>query len=204
MKYDAREHWEGIYQTKNPNELSWYQEKPQISLNLIVEANLDKDSMIIDIGAGDSRLVDNLLDAGYRNITVLDVSSEALEKAKKRLENRADTIKWVISDIREFETSDRYDLWHDRALLHFLTKEGDINKYVDSVNRFLKLPGYLIISTFSVKGPKKCSGLDVRQYSEDSMERLFSNFERIKSFEEEHVTPWGTGQIFIYNLFRRK
>ena len=123
MKYDAREHWEGIYQTKNPNELSWYQEKPQISLNLIVEANLDKDSMIIDIGAGDSRLVDNLLDAGYRNITVLDVSSEALEKAKKRLENRADTIKWVISDIREFETSDRYDLWHDRAMFHFLTAE---------------------------------------------------------------------------------
>jgi trans-aconitate methyltransferase len=157
MKYNTKEHWDDIYQTKNSNETSWYQEKPQTSLDLIAEVNLNKDSMIIDIGAGDSRLVDNLLDIGYRNITVLDVSSKALEKTKKRLGNKADFVKWIVSDLREFETDDRYDLWHDRAVLHFLTSKKDISRYVELVRKFLKPKGYLIISTFSVKGPKKTS-----------------------------------------------
>jgi ubiquinone/menaquinone biosynthesis C-methylase UbiE len=204
MKYNTKEHWDDIYQTKNSNETSWYQEKPQTSLDLIAEVNLNKDSMIIDIGAGDSRLVDNLLDIGYRNITVLDVSSKALEKTKKRLGNKADFVKWIVSDLREFETDDRYDLWHDRAVLHFLTSKKDISRYVELVRKFLKPKGYLIISTFSVKGPKKCSGLDVKQYSEDSMKKLFSGFEHVKSFEEEHKTPFETSQSFIYNIFRKR
>jgi len=204
MTYDAKAHWESIYQTKKPNEVSWYQEKPKTSLNLIAETGLDKDSRIIDIGAGDSNLVDNLLDIGYRNITLLDVSSAALEKAKKRLGNRANAVKWVVSDLREFETSDRYGLWHDRAVLHFLTREEDINKYAEVVRRSLKPNGCLILSTFSENGPKKCSGLDINQYSEDSMKKLFSDFEHIKSFEEEHTTPWGVSQIFIYSVFKGK
>lgn len=204
MMYDAKEHWESIYQTKKPNEVSWYQEKPKTSLNLIAEVGLGKNAGIIDIGAGDSKLVDNLLDLGFRNITALDISSVALEKAKKRLGNKADAVKWIVSDLREFETSDRYDLWHDRAVLHFLTAEEDINKYVEVIRRFLKPNGYLILSTFSENGPKRCSGLDIKQYSEDSVKELFSDFEHVKSFEEEHLTPWEASQIFIYSIFRKK
>ncbi len=203
MTYDAKEHWESIYQTKKPNEVSWYQDKPNTSLKLIAGTDLDKNAGIIDIGAGDSKLVDNLLDIGFRNITVLDISSTALEKAKKRLGNRADAVKWVVSDLREFETSDRYDIWHDRAVLHFLTAEEDINKYAEVIRRFLKPNGYLILSTFSENGPKRCSGLDIKQYSEDSVKELFSNFEHVKSFEEEHLTPLGASQIFIYSIFRK-
>jgi len=203
MMYGAKEHWENIYQTKKPNEVSWHQENPKTSLNLIAEAGLGKNASIIDIGAGDSKLVDNLLDIGFRNITILDISSMALEKAKKRLGNKADIVKWVVSDLREFETSDRYDLWHDRAVLHFLTAEEDINKYAEAARRFLKPNGYLILSTFSENGPKRCSGLDIKQYSEDSVKELFSDFEHLRSFEEKHLTPWEASQIFIYSMFRK-
>ena len=133
MTYDAKEHWENIYQTKKSNEVSWHQEKPKTSLNLISETNLDKDTKIIDIGAGDSKLVDNLIALGFRNITVLDVSSNALNRAKKRLGDRANDVKWIVSDLREFETNDKYNLWHDRAVLHFLTEEEDISKYVGKI-----------------------------------------------------------------------
>jgi 2-polyprenyl-3-methyl-5-hydroxy-6-metoxy-1,4-benzoquinol methylase len=204
MTYNAKEHWESIYQTKNSNEVSWYQEKPETSLNLISETGIEKNAKIIDVGAGASKLVDNLLALGFRSITVLDVSSNALNTAKKRLGDRANNVKWVVSDLREFETNDKYDIWHDRAVLHFLTEEDDISKYVEKVRQLLKQSGYLIVSTFSVNGPKKCSGLDIKQYSEDSMKKLFSDFEHIKSFEEEHKTPWGASQVFIYSIFRKK
>jgi len=203
MAYDAKEHWENIYQIKNSEEVSWHQDKPITSLKLISELSLDKDFRIIDVGAGDSKLVDNLLNLGFKNITALDISLNALEKSKKRLGNMADDIKWVVSDLRKFETEDRYDLWHDRAVLHFLTKEEDINRYVDAVRQFLKPNGYLIVSTFSLDGPKKCSGLGIKQYSEDSVKKLFSDFEHIRSFEEEHKTPWEASQVFIYSIFRK-
>lgn len=204
MTYDAKEHWESIYQTKKSDELSWYQEKPATSLRLIAEVGLDKDAKIIDVGAGDSKLVDHLLDLGFRNITVLDVSSTALNRTKKRLGNQANQITWVVTDVKGFKTKEKYDLWHDRAMLHFLTAEEDIHTYAGSVSKFLKPGGYLIISAFSVNGPEKCSGLAVRQYSEDAINQLFSDFELIKSFEEEHTTPWGAGQIFLYSTFRKK
>ena len=202
--YDPKEHWESIYQTKKSNEVSWYQEKPETSLNLISETNVDKNAKIIDIGAGASKLVDNLLTLGFRNITALDVSSSALNIAKKRLGDRADNVKWVVSDLREFETNDKYDIWHDRAVLHFLTEEEDTNKYVERVKQVLKPNGYLIVSTFSEKGPKKCSGLYIKQYSKDSMKKLFSDFKYVKSFEEEHLTPLGASQIFMFNVFRKR
>jgi len=204
MTYNAKEHWESIYQTKKSNEVSWYQENPKTSLDLISETGVDKDIKIIDIGAGASKLVDNLLAFGFRNITVLDVSSSALNIAEKRLGDRANNVKWVVTDLREFETNDKYDIWHDRAVLHFLTEEDDISKYVEKVRQLLKQGGYLIVSTFSEKGPKKCSGLDIKQYSKDSMKKLFSDFEHIKSFEEEHKTPWGASQIFIWSIFRKR
>lgn len=204
MTYNAKEHWEKIYQTKKSNEVSWHQEKPETSLNLISKTNVDKDAKIIDVGAGASKLVDNLLNLGFRNITALDVSSSALNIAKKRLGDRANNVKWVVSDLREFETNDKYDVWHDRAVLHFLTEEEEINKYLERVRQLLRPSGYLIVSTFSEKGPKKCSGLDIKQYSKDSVKNLFSDFEHIKSFEEEHLTPWGASQIFIFSVFRKK
>ena len=130
--YDAKAHWESIYQTKKPDEVSWYQTKPKTSLDLIAEVNLGEDAHIIDVGAGDSKIVDSLLALGFRNITALDISSIALQRAKKRLGSKADAVKWVVSDLRAFETSDRYDLWHDRAVLHFLTEKEDINRFLES------------------------------------------------------------------------
>ena len=204
MSLNVKEHWENIYQTKNPIEMSWHQEKPNTSLGLIIEIGLNKDAKIIDVGGGDSKLVDNLLDMGFTNISVLDISSNALERAKKRLRDKADSVKWIVSDIREFETKDKYDLWHDRAVLHFLTADEDINKYMSNIRRLLKYNGYLIVSTFSLNGPKRCSGLDIKQYSEDSIKKLFYDFEHIKSFEEKHLTPWGDSQIFICSVFKNK
>lgn len=204
MGYNTKEHWETVYQTKKLGEVSWHQEKPQTSLNLIAETGLDKDGAIIDIGAGDSRMVDNLLALGFKNMTMLDVSPTAINRAKKRVGNKSKNVKWVVSDLREFETGDTYDLWHDRAVLHFLTREEDINAYVELVRRLVKPDGHLIVSTFSLNGPQKCSGLDVRQYSEDSMKKLFHDFKHVKSFEEKHVTPFGTVQNFIYCVFKKK
>ncbi|MBI5072221.1 class I SAM-dependent methyltransferase [Candidatus Woesearchaeota archaeon] len=204
QRYDAKEHWENIYKTKKSNEVSWYQENPKISLTLISETNLGKDAKIIDVGAGDSNLVDNLLAIGFKRITVLDVSSTALHQAKKRLGDRANDVTWVVSDVRKFETRDTYDLWHDRAVLHFLTEKKDIRTYVEKIQQLLKPNGYFIVSAFSENGPKKCSGLDIKQYSKDSMIKLFSGFTHIKSFEVEHATPWGARQIFIYSMFKKR
>lgn len=204
MSVDVKEHWETIYQTKKSNEVSWYQKEPTTSLRLIAELGLNKDAKIIDIGAGDSRLVDNLLVLGYRKISVLDVSANALKRAKKRIGSNTASVQWIVSDIRDFETNDRYDLWHDRAVLHFLTTEEDMNKYARIVRRSLKPDGYLIVATFSEHGPKRCSGLDVTQYSQESMKKLFNNFEHVKSFEEEHTTPSGTIQNFIYGVFQNR
>jgi len=199
-----RERWENIYQTKKPDEMSWYQDKPNTSLDLIIEMGLDKNAKIIDVGVGASKLVDNLLALGFRNITALDIASNALNIAKKRLGDKAKSVRWIVSDLREFETNDSYDLWHDRAVLHFLTEKEDISRYVEIVRKFLNPNGYLIVSTFSENGPKRCSGLDTNQYSEESMKRLFSNLDHIKSFEEEHITPWGAKQMFIYSIFRKR
>src|SRR3989344_3859507 len=199
MENKTREHWEDIYCTKDFNEVSWYQENPKTSVDLILSANTDKDANIIDIGGGDSRLVDKLLELHFRNISILDISLKALEKAQQRLGEKAKIVKWINSDLREFETSDRFDIWHDRALFHFLTSKKDIDKYVELVKKYLKPNGYLIIGTFSLKGPEKCSGLNVKRYSEDSIKKVFSKgFRYIKSFEEMHHTPFQTTQSFVY------
>lgn len=204
MKYDVKGHWENVWTTKKSNEVSWYQEYPKTSIELILSTNPGKEAKIIDVGGGDSNLVDKLLDLGFKNIIMLDISAKALERAKERLGDRAKMITWIESDIMKFENADRYYIWHDRALLHFLTSEEDLKKYVELVRQHVMQGGYLIISAFSTKGPMMCSGLDTRQYSEESMKKLFSNgFEHIKSFEEEHVTPRGMGQIFTSNVFRK-
>ena len=203
--YDVKEHWEDVWAKKKSSEVSWYQQEPKTSLELILLIHPSKDTSIIDVGGGDSRLVDKLLQLGFQNITVLDISANALERAKERLGKRAQLIKWIECDVRNFDSDDQYDIWHDRALLHFLTSDEDLKNYVELTKRHVKTGGYLIISTFSTKGPKMCSGLDTKQYSEESMKKLFSNgFNPVKSFEEEHVTPFGKSQIFTCNVFRKK
>lgn len=205
MTQDTKEHWENVWTRKKSNEVSWHQENPKSSIDLILLANSSKSARIIDVGGGDSNLVDKLLELGFKNITVLDISAKALERAKERLDEKAKMVNWKECDIRKLDTNDRYDIWHDRALLHFLISEEDSKNYVELTKKYVNQDGYLIISTFSTKGPMMCSGLDTRQYSEESMKKLFSNgFEHVKSFEEEHVTPWGTSQIFTYNVFRKK
>ena len=203
MENKIREHWEDIYYTKDFNEVSWYQENPKTSVDLILFTNINKDSNIIDVGGGDSRLVDKLLELNFRNISVLDISLKALKKAQQRLGEKAKIVKWINSDLREFETSDKFDIWHDRAVFHFLTSKKDIDKYIELVKKYLKPNGYLIIGTFSLKGPEKCSGLNVKRYSEDSIKKVFNGFKHIKNLEEMHHTPFQTTQSFIYNVFEK-
>jgi len=204
VEYDVKEHWEDVWTRKKSNEVSWFQEEPKTSLELLLSTNPSKDSKIIDVGGGDSKLVDKLLELNFKNITVVDISAKALKRAKERLDKKANMIKWVEGDIREFDSDDNYDIWHDRALLHFLTSDEDVSKYVKLIKKYVKDGGYVIISSFSTKGPMMCSGLNTKQYSEESMKKLFSKgFEHIKSLEKEHFTPHKVSQIFIYNVFRK-
>jgi 2-polyprenyl-3-methyl-5-hydroxy-6-metoxy-1,4-benzoquinol methylase len=202
--YDVKEHWEDVWTRKNSNEVSWYQQEPKTSIELILSTNPRKDASIIDVGGGDSHLVDKLLELDFSNITVLDISAKAIERAKERLGNQSQMVNWIECDVRKFDSKDQYDIWHDRALLHFLTSDEDLKNYVRMIRNQVKKDGYLIISTFSTKGPMMCSGLDTKQYSEESMKILLSDgFEHIKSFEEEHTTPFGKSQIFIFSAFRK-
>lgn len=201
----TKQHWEEIYQTKDTiREVSWYQDAPKTSIDLILSTDTNKKCNIIDIGGGDSKLVDKLLELSFKNLFVLDISGEALEKAKMRLGDKAGLITWIETDILEFETDIRFDIWHDRAAFHFLTKKEDIESYVTIAEKLVKPNGYLIISTFSVSGPKKCSGLNIMQYSEDSIKKTFKKgFSHIRSFEETHTTPFNTKQNFLWSVFKK-
>lgn len=197
-----KNHWEKVYQTKTPDEVSWTQEKPQTSLDLINSCALGKEAKIIDIGGGDSTLVDFLLEEGYQNITVLDISAKALERAQKRLGAQAEKVTWIEADVAEFEPKETYDIWHDRAAFHFLTQQEHIRKYLQITKE--NVTGYMILATFSINGPKKCSGLDIQQYDEESITSLFKeNFEKLSCFTEDHTTPFNTIQNFIFCRFRK-
>lgn len=202
MQNDKKEHWETVYGTKEPHEVSWTQIHPKTSLDFIKQTNLSKSAKIIDIGGGDSKLVDFLLEEGYQNITVLDISEKALERAQKRLGQKADQVNWIVSDVTNFHPDSTFDIWHDRATFHFLTTPEQIKSYTETVRK--AVTGYLIIGTFSEIGPKKCSGLDIRQYSETALENQFSNgFQKIKCITEDHQTPFETKQNFIFCSFKR-
>ena len=202
MENTIKKHWETVYETKNPEQVSWTQEIPKTSLELIHSFNLSKSAKIIDIGGGDSKLVDFLLQDGFENITVLDISEKAIEKAHLRLGANAKKVNWIVSDITQFEPTNQYDIWHDRAAFHFLTSEVDIDKYLKTIEK--SVSQYLIIGTFSENGPKKCSGLEIKQYSEEAMTKLFQNeFEVVRCFTEDHTTPFDTTQNFIFCSFKR-
>ena len=202
MEINRKNHWETVYETKQPNEVSWTQENPKTSIDFIRETHLEKSAKIIDIGGSDSKLVDFLLEEGYENITVLDISSTALERAKKRLGKNTEKVNWIASDITEFKPETSYDIWHDRATFHFLTTAEQIKKYVEITEKWVN--GFLIIGTFSDQGPKKCSGLDIKQYTESELEKQFSyRFKKLKCITEDHTTPFETKQNFTFCAFEK-
>ena len=202
---DRKQHWENVYQTKQLTEVSWYEPIPDTSLSIIKLFKLPKDAAIIDIGGGDSLLVDYLLMMGYTNVTVLDISARAIEKAKERLGQQASHVKWIVRDIIDFDPGRKYDLWHDRATFHFLINKEEQDKYLDMVHRYLTVDGYMVLSTFSEEGPEKCSGLPVKQYTENSLPDLFAKyFEKIKCFTKMHITPFHTIQSFVFCSFKIK
>lgn len=202
---DNKIHWNNIYATQSENEVSWFKPYPKTSMEFVELFNLPLNANIIDIGGGDSHFVDALLDIGYKNIYVLDISGNAIERAKERLGNKASKVHWIVCDITEFEPPVQFDFWHDRAAFHFLTTEEKIYKYVSIAEDAIKEDGYLILGTFSESGPKKCSGLEIKQYSEASMSARFEvAFDRIKCIEEEHITPFNTTQNFLFCSFKKK
>jgi len=202
--FDRKKHWETIYQTKELKDVSWFQPTPETSLSFLKQFNIPTTAKIIDIGGGDSFLVDNLLDLGYQDITVLDISAIAIDKAKQRLGDRADKVKWIVADAATFRPTEKYDFWHDRAAFHFLTQEQEIESYLDTVQKSIQPTGVLIIGTFSEQGPKKCSGIEIKQYSETTMtDRLTKFFEKIRCITVDHKTPFDTIQNFIFCSFRK-
>jgi ubiquinone/menaquinone biosynthesis C-methylase UbiE len=206
MNYEARkEHWEKIYRTKKPNEVSWTQEHPTTSLHFIHSFNLPRHASIIDIGGGDSRLVDKLIGEGFEDITVLDISEKALKRAKDRLGGKAKKVNWVVADITAYNTEKTFDLWHDRATFHFMTTIDQINEYLERAKKYLKENGFLTIGTFSENGPKKCSGLEIKQYSEEALQhQLRKGFKKLECILEDHRTPFDTFQNFLFCSFRRQ
>lgn len=199
------QHWDLIYSSKAENEVSWFQPYPKTSMEFVDLFNLPQDANIIDIGGGDSHFVDALLEKGFQNVWVLDISANAIERAKKRLGKKACKVHWIVSDVTNFEPQVQFDLWHDRAAFHFLTSENSIYKYIDIAEHAIKKNGHLILGTFSENGPKKCSGLEIKQYSEAAMSARFEiGFNRIKCITEDHPTPFNTIQNFLFCSFRKK
>jgi ubiquinone/menaquinone biosynthesis C-methylase UbiE len=199
-----RAHWETVYASKSEREVSWFQESAAPSLELIAEAGVTPLSAIIDVGGGASRLVDALLEKGFRDVTVLDISEAALGAAKARLSERGLSVRWVISDVTEWRPeAAAFDLWHDRAAFHFLTDPGDRTAYVARMIRALKPGGHAIIATFALDGPERCSGLPVQRYDGRNVgEAIGERFELIRTRPEVHTTPWGAKQSFQFSLFR--
>lgn len=202
---DRKKHWENIFHSKDTSQVSWHQQKPTTSLQLIEELHLPKTANIIEVGSGDSLLGDCLINQGYSKITLLDISAKALETIRNRLQDKTDGITFCTADITEFRSNEKYDIWHDRAVFHFIMSEKNINKYIKSAALHLKKDGFLIIGTFSTNGPDMCSGLHIQQYSEKELFNLFkADFKKVKCFTENHNTPSGSVQNFQFCVFQRK
>lgn len=199
-----KEHWEKIYSTKQPHEVSWTEELPKTSLDFVHSFNLPKTARIIDVGGGGSKLVDYLLSERFENISVLDISEKAIERAKQRLGDKAKKVNWIVSDVTEFHPATTFDCWHDRATFHFLTSSNDVNLYLSIARQAVPTGGWMVIGTFSDKGPKKCSMLDVHQYTEEELqEQLNDGFKKLKCVTGDHITPFNTTQNFLFCSFKR-
>ena len=199
-----KEHWEDVYEKKTDHQVSWYQAVPETSLRLINELQLSLESSIIDIGGGNSNFTIELQKIGYKNLSVLDISGLALMRTKKKMGDASKAVHWMESDVLDLIELNKYDVIHDRATFHFLTHEDDIKKYVDVVSDAMIKGGHLVISTFSLTGPEKCSNLQVSQYSSSTLSLLFKeNFVLTRSFNEIHTSPYNTTQDFVFCVFTR-
>jgi SAM-dependent methyltransferase len=202
---ERKAHWENVFSTKQETEVSWYQTKPETSLDFIQKLNITKDAKIIDVGGGDSYLIDALLQLGFTNLYLLDISAKAIERIKNRLGAKSTNVTFIVSDILEFKPNTTFDFWHDRASFHFLTEGNQIEKYAELVASAVANEAKLVIGTFSENVPKKCSGLDITQYNEATLNAVFkTNFDLIESFTEDHKTPFDTIQNFIFCSFKKK
>ncbi|MFQ5973202.1 MAG: class I SAM-dependent methyltransferase [Alphaproteobacteria bacterium] len=198
-----QDHWSGIYETTEPGRVGWYQERPELSLELIGKAGLAPDAPILDVGSGASHLIDGLLEKGFSDISALDIAEAGLARTRARLGGRADAIDWIVTDVTRWRPRRRYDLWHDRAVYHFLVDAEDRALYVDVLGQALKAGGALVIASFALDGPEKCSGLPVHRHSEEMFEaELGPAFELVESARERHVTPSGGIQNYLYCRFR--
>ena len=197
---ESEQHWDRVYGTKAPDVVSWYRPHLERSLAFIENAGLDRAEGIIDVGGGASTLVDDLVGRGYQDITVLDIASLAIARAKTRLGTRADAVTWLAGDITRIVLPEkRFAFWHDRAVFHFLTAAEDRHAYVAAVRRALKVNGHIVVATFGPRGPEKCSGLDVARYDAGALHGEFgASFQKVDSCTEHHMTPWGTDQEFVY------
>ena len=205
FKQNRKDHWERIYQKHSPTEVGWYQSYPERSLKLIYNTGADTDSSIIDVGGGTSTLAKHLLDKGYEKLAVLDISGNSIERAKSQLDEKSREINWIEADVTKYSFTEQYDIWHDRAVFHFLTKAEDRKGYITSLNQALKLNGHLIIATFSLDAPPKCSGLSVVRYSSETLQsELGDNFILEEAVVEDHVTPSWIKQNFIFCRFIKR
>jgi ubiquinone/menaquinone biosynthesis C-methylase UbiE len=202
---DAKAHWEHIYATKAPMQISWHQEHPHCSLRFIQRTGIQPTDPIIDVGGGTSTLVDDLLVAGFLVVTVLDISATALQLARQRLGASADNVTWIEADITQAALPQHtYAVWHDRAVFHFLTQPVDRQRYIDTLRHAIRPGGHVIMATFAPEGPQQCSGLNVLRYSPESLHRAFGDgFDLVDSVSETHHTPWGAEQKFVYCYCRR-
>lgn len=201
---EKKTHWEEVYRTKSPTEVSWFQRQPAVSVELIEACGIGRDDPVIDVGGGASRLVDQLLVRGFRRLAVLDISGTAIVHAKERLGKNADSVEWYETDITGFVPPHPFALWHDRAVFHFLTAEADRRRYVEALRKATTPMGHVIIATFAIGGPEKCSGLDIVQYDAPSMcAELGNGFELVEERDELHITPADKEQKFAYFRFRR-
>lgn len=199
---NRHEHWNSMYQTKGVTEVSWFEPDPQVSLELI-KAVSPMHGTVIDVGGGASCLVDRLVDARFKSITVLDISEIAIEHARSRLGAQAENVRWIVGDITQVTDLGQFDVWHDRAVFHFLTDSADRQRYVDLAARTVHVGGYLIIGTFAIDGPQKCSGLEVCRYDAAGLSReLGSRFKLIKNVRHQHTTPAGKLQQFFFGVFQ--
>ncbi len=200
---NPKQHWENVYQSKAADDVSWFQPRPETSLRLIAATGIGKADGILDVGGGASLLVDCLLDAGFKKLAVLDISSAALAAARQRLGPRAARVQWMEADVTEFRVPERFALWHDRAVFHFLTAPDDRARYLQSLKAALVPGGHIIIATFALDGPTKCSGLEVARYDAAKLcAELGEEFQLHEQVDETHLTPWQTEQRFSYFRFQ--
>lgn len=203
MSKNLKTHWDEVYKNKSFEEASWFQPVPETSIQFFEKLKLAKTASIIDVGAGESRFVDYLLDKGYTNLTLVDISEEALNKTKARLGEKGATVKYIVADAGTFKATAKYDFWHDRATFHFLTEIVEIENYTQNVCRSLNSGAYFLIGTFAEGGPKSCSGLEISQYSADDLSEVFARcLTQEKSLKATHKTPDGTVQKFTFCLFK--